>query len=63
VVDALPGFGQVTGMCVSQHEWYLSLRGAGFTRCEALYIITRPSVEITRLSWQAEHGDAGQEPV
>jgi hypothetical protein len=51
VVDAPSEFGLVSSACISQHEWYVNLRGAGFSRHEALYIITRPSVEITRLEW------------
>lgn len=58
-MDAPPGFGLVSTACISQHEWYTNLRGAGFTRYEALYIITRPSVEITRLEW-ASSRDAGE---
>lgn len=54
------GIGGLDGASISQHEWYASLRRGGFTRCEALYIITRPSVEFARLSWCAEHPDQSQ---
>lgn len=50
-----PGFGLLNGSCVMQHEWFSALRQAGFSRMEALYIITRPSVEMTRLQWAAEN--------
>lgn len=53
-----PGYGLVSMACVSQHEWYSALRGAGFTRMEALYIITRPSAEMARQQWLAENPDA-----
>lgn len=53
-MDMPPGYGLVSAACVSQHEWYSGLREAGFTRSEALYIITRPSVELARLQWTAE---------
>jgi hypothetical protein len=52
--------GLVTAACVAQHEWYTSLRRAGFTRTEALYIVTRPSVESARLEWYAQHPDQAQ---
>jgi hypothetical protein len=50
----IPGYGMVSTACIAQHEWYAALREAGFTRCEALYIITRPSVETARLQWSSE---------
>jgi hypothetical protein len=55
------GFGLISMACISQHEWYAALRSSGFTRLEALYIITRPSVESARLQWCADHPD-GDEP-
>lgn len=58
-MDASAGYGLVNGACVAQHEWYASLRASGFTRAEALYIITRPSVEMTRLQWSTEQRDGG----
>lgn len=47
--------GEVDTACIAQHEWYMGLRRAGFTRLEGLYIITRPSVEVARLGWHAQH--------
>lgn len=58
--DASLNLGLVNAACVAQHEWYHSLRRAGFTRLEALYIVTRPSVENARLEWIAQHPDCGQ---
>jgi hypothetical protein len=49
------GYGLVDAACVTQHEWFTALRAAGFTRLEALYIVTRPSVEMARQQWLAEH--------
>ena len=54
------GYGMVNAACVAQHEWYRGLRDSGFTRCEALYIVTRPSVEMARLEWGAGREDGGQ---
>jgi hypothetical protein len=56
-VESPPGYGLVSSACISQHEWYTNLRQAGFSRSEALYIVTRPSVEITRLQWWADRAD------
>lgn len=52
------GLGQLDVSAVSQHEWFASLRRAGFTRTEALYIVTRPSVEMIRLEWLTAHPHA-----
>jgi hypothetical protein len=59
-VDLPAGFGFIGIACVAQHEWFTSLREAGFTRTEALYIITRPAVETARLEWCAAQPDSGQ---
>ncbi len=58
-MDSPLDFGLVNQACVAQHELYSALRQSGFTRIEALYIITRSSVEMTRLEWCASHDDAG----
>lgn len=55
------GFETVDTGCIAQHEWYSGLRRAGFTRLEGLYIITRPSVEMARLSWHAQNDAEGGE--
>ena len=55
-----PDWGMVDTSCIAQHEWYAGLRRSGFTRCEALYIVTRPSVEMARLEWNAQRADGGQ---
>jgi len=57
-VDASQEYGLVNTACIAQHEWYAALRSAGFTRSEGLYIITRPSVESSRLEWLAMHPDS-----
>jgi hypothetical protein len=54
------GLGVVNAACLAQHEWYASLRRAGFTRLESLYIVTRPSVETARMDWIAAHPDHAQ---
>lgn len=61
--DQMPpqaGVGMINGACVAQHEWYSALRLAGFTRCEALYVVTRPAVEMARLEWCSRQPDGGQ---
>jgi hypothetical protein len=55
-----PGFGSLDVASVSQHEWYAALRRSGFTRMEALYIVTRSLVESARLSWLADNPDHAQ---
>jgi hypothetical protein len=58
-VETPPGYGLVNMACVAQHEWFSALRDAGFSRLEALYIVTRPSVESARLEWCDQHPDSG----
>jgi len=58
-MDLPAGFGLVSAACIAQHEWFVSLREAGFTRAEALYIVTRPAVEAARLEWCASRPDGG----
>jgi hypothetical protein len=63
VTDPMPprfDMGEVTTACVAQHEWFDGLCQAGFARWEALYIVTRPSVEMTRCQWVAANGERGQ---
>ena len=58
--EQLGGFGQVDEAAIGQHEWYAALRRAGFTRMEALYIVTRSLVETTRLEWTARQPGEAQ---
>lgn len=53
------GLSQMSVSAALTHEYYKTLREAGFTRPEALYIVTRPTVEMVRLEWAAARADGG----
>jgi hypothetical protein len=53
-----PGTGLVDASCVALHEWYSSLRRAGFSRAEGLYVVTRGLAEAARMEWAASHPES-----
>jgi len=58
-MDSMPGLSPMAASAAGCHEWFTSLREAGFSRLESLYIITRPNVELVRLEWGAARSDGG----
>jgi hypothetical protein len=52
--------GEMDTSAIMYHEWFVSLRRAGFTRMEALYTLTRPIVETTRLEWVSQRPGRAQ---
>jgi hypothetical protein len=58
-VDAMPDLSPMAASAAVTHEMYEMYRVAGFSRAEALYIVTRPSVEIVRLEWFAARPGGG----
>jgi hypothetical protein len=55
----MPGLSPMAANAAVLHEMFVMYRQAGFTRAEALYIITRPVAEVVRLEWHAGRDGGG----